>query len=190
MNGYSEIDAIYFSIGKKTSFAKYLDAQDDCGNPRRNLVKGTYIGDPPYKKITSSLSSEHRQYHAAEHIVYNNFMNKIKKLAPDTPLNVFQNFVPKFEELNKEKSFSFFCGTSFFMGSTSLVLLSALPNLLDYKNEEPVFMILWLIFSLVISILFCKVIQKHYYLKTPQHKHINLAIEALKEVLKDEPKLC
>lgn len=186
MNGYSELDAIYFSIGSKTAFAKYTNAQNKTSCDGGNIVKSSYIGEPPYKAIKKRLSKEERRYHAAEHQVYNCFMAKIKKLPANSKLCDFQAYIPKLEELNNKYNFSYFCGTSFFLGSAILVLLAALPNSIRFQNHDLLFMIFWLAASIFLSIFISRQIQNAYYISPPKDKHKILAIEALKEVLRDE----
>lgn len=175
MDGYSEIGAIYFSVDDRTSFAKFQDGK---------IITDTYVGAPPYKSIEGSVPYSLRQYHAAEHQVYNSFMEKIDRIANDASLEELAKFIPSMEEVEKTNPFSFFCGTTIFLMCGLTLLLSALPNLFRFHNTEFLFMLTWMTSSLVISSLICMWVQKKYFLAKPEKQQLRLGLEALKEVFR------
>lgn len=187
MDGYSEIGAIYYSIGNKTSFAK-IDTTTDTNKDQwqKHIECGTYTGCPPYRPIKSPLNKLAKQYHCAEHLVYNSFMQKIKKLPANAKLEEFQKYIPSFEEIKKTSAHSFFCGTSFLLSSSILLLLSCIPNLMHWTSSKPIFSMLIFAFSILMTLMTSQTIQHKLFLSEPEEHQIFLARLALKEVLKNE----
>jgi hypothetical protein len=191
MDGYSEVDTIYFSVGNKTSYAKYVPKLIDTLNDKYSEAKefqiktGTYQGSPPYKPVEKPLPKLLKQYHAAEHQVYNCFLNKTKKLSSKTKLNEFQNYIPAIEEAKRTNPFSILCGTTIFFSSGILLIAAAIPNILKLSSNA-YFMIAWFAFIITITVIASYFIQKKFYLAQAEDRQLILAIEALKEVLKNE----
>lgn len=184
MDAYSEVDCVYFSIGDKTAYAKYVPKLiSDLGEPE--LKTGTYEGKPPYKSVKRPLPKLLKQYHAAEHKVYNSFMSKIKKLPENSSLDKLSQQVPSLEESQVASSFSIFCGTTVFISSAILLIAAAIPYFLKL-NHNPYFMLAWLAFIITMTVLASYQIQNRFYLAKANDKQLLLAIEALKEVLKNE----
>ncbi len=183
MNGYSEIGAIYFSIGDKTSVARYL--KPGAGQKREVLVMETYTGSPPYSYIHGRMPKILRQYHAAEHQVYNAFTRKIRHLPKRASLGEIREYVPSLVEAKNSKSHSLFCGSTFCVSSAILLLGAAIPNLLKLQNHNLVFMSTWMAISVALAYLVSSWIQQKYYLAKPNDKQLELGLAALKEVLKD-----
>lgn len=201
MDGYSEIDTIYFSLGEKTSYAKYIPKLIDTlntGNSKTikkasniqsegefQIKTGTYQGSPPYKPIEKPLPKLLRQYHTAEHQVYNCFLNKSKKLNSEAKLHEFQNYIPAIEEAKRTNPFSLLCGTTIFFSSGILLIAAAIPSILKL-NTNLAFMTAWLAFIICSTWIISYFIQQKFYLAQADDRQLILAIEALKEVLKDE----
>jgi hypothetical protein len=201
MDAYSEIDTIYFSVADKTSYAKYIPKLIDQLNTEHSTLKGkgseaelyqdfqiktgTYQGLPPYKSVEKPLPKLLKQYHAAEHQVYNCFLNKTKKLSSKTKLNEFQNYIPAIEEAKRTDPFSILCGTTILFSSGILLIAAAIPNILKLSSNLG-FMVVWFAFIIIITGLASYFIQKKFYLAQADGRQLILAIEALKEVLKDE----
>ncbi len=199
MDGYSEIDTIYFSVGDKTSYAKYVpklidklnneQATANDKNPKQlkelTIETGTYIGSPPYKPVPRPLPKLLKQYHAAEHQVYNCFLSKIKQIDSKAKLNEFQNYIPRVEEAQDSNPFSILCGTTICFSSGILLIAAAIPNIFKLSSNS-YFMIAWFAFIITITVIASYFIQKKFYLAQAEDRQLILAIEALKEVLKDE----
>lgn len=189
MDGYSEIDAVYFSVANKTSYAKYVPKLISELSSQVNMAKvietGTYEGFPPYKPIDGKVPTLLKQYHSAEHQVYNSFMKNIKNLDADTQLAEFQKYIPKLEEAKIANSFSIFCGTTVFISSAILLIASAVPYYFKLSGNI-VFMLPWLAFIIAATFIISIFIQKKFYLAQASDEQLILAIEALKEVLKNE----
>ncbi len=187
MDGYSEIDTIYFSVGDKTSYAKYVPKLIDKLNSQVDLQveTGTYQGSPPYKSLSRPLPKLLKQYHAAEHQVYNCFQNKIQKLDSKAQLHEFQNYIPRVEEAKRTDPHSLLCGTTVFFSSGILLIAAAIPNILKLSSNI-YFMVAWFAFIITITVLASYFIQRKFYLAQADDRQLILAIEALKEVLKDE----
>lgn len=181
MDGYSEIGAIYFSVGDTTSVAKYVD---------NRIVTKTFEGPPPYQTIKGKIPLLLKQYHAAEHQVYNCFMKKIKRVKRDAKLSDLASYVPTMEEVEKTKPFSIFCGTTIFLCSGVLLVFSALPNLLKFNNHNLLFMLLWMPGTMLLALLVGMWVQYKFFLAKPKRYQLRLAIEALKEVFKDGTVTC
>ncbi len=177
MDAYSEVDAIYFSIANKTAYAKYVAGK---------LLKGSYIGCPPYHCLLGPASFRLRQFHTAEHQVYNAFMAKAKTLPAEASLSELAIRMPSLDEARRGSPFSIFCGTTFCFSSGLLLILSSLPNLFHFHNTNLYFMSFWLLFVLLSTLLMTRFIQKRFFLAKAEDEHLILAIEALKEVLNDE----
>ena len=176
MNGYSEVGSIYFMVGERTSFARQLDGE---------IVTGSYIGPPPFKPLKGKASYLLRQYHAAEHKVYNAFMKNIERLKRESSLSELSKHLPSLEEVKKTSSFSVFCGTTVFLTSALILILSAMPNIFRFHNQDIIFMSLWMLGTLVLSIATGMWIQKKYFLAEPNRQQLELALTALKEVFKN-----
>lgn len=188
MDGYSEIDAVYFSVANKTAYAKYIPkliSELSSQSANKIIETGTFEGLPQYKVINTKIPTLLKQYHAAEHQVYNSFMQKIKDLNADTQLSKFQNYIPKLYEAKAASSFSIFCGTTVFVSSGFLLIASALPFYFKLNNNLA-FMLPWLALIITVTFIISVFIQKKFYLAKANDEHLILAIEALKEVLKDE----
>ena len=183
MDGYSEIGAIYFAIANKTSVARYLKATSS--NKQELLVTETYLGSPPYSFIRGRMPKLLKQYHAAEHQVYNCFMDKIRHLPARATLSEISMMVPTLAEVQNTKSHSALCGSTVYVSSAILLLGAAIPNLLKLHNTNLIFMSTWLAVIISIAYLASCWIQKKYYLATPNDKQLKLGLEALKEVLKN-----
>jgi hypothetical protein len=191
MLGYSEANAIYFTAGEKTGYARIklgfndIEQQELGKNQFESIVEsGSFKGLPDFKYINlkKGLCQKTKQCHSAEHKAYNAFQKKIKKLKRKTCLEEFKNFIPSLDEIESEKSFSLLCGTSFVISSSISIILMCLPNLFHYKNTDPIFMALWLFFSLAALFLLSFLIQTRYLAK-PSLLQIFIAQKALKEVL-------
>lgn len=192
MDAYSEIDTIYFSVGEKTSYAKYVPKLIDKLNGKYSepeqefqIQTATYQGSPPYKPVERPLPRLLKQYHAAEHQVYNCFLNKTKKLNSKTQLSEFKNYIPAIEEAKRTDPYSFLCGTTIFFSSGILLIAAAIPNILKLSSNT-YFMIGWFAFIIAITVMTSYFIQRKFYLAQADDRQLILAIEALKEVLKDE----
>jgi uncharacterized protein YqhQ len=187
MNGYSEIGAIYYSIGDKTSFARYTTTTKDTQNIwQAEIETGTYPGTPPYRIIKGKLSTEAKKYHAAEHLVYNCFMHHIKNLSADSSLEQLAKHLPTITAIQKTNSYSFFCGTTFLLSSSLIILIASLANYFKFSSSNYLIAAVILGISIPIAITISYVIQKKYFLHQPELKHLILARQALKEVLKNE----
>lgn len=191
MLGYSEANAIYFSAGTRTGYAKIkpnfseIDGQELGLECFESLVEsGSFEGVPDFKYIDFSkgLSYKTKQCHAAEHKTYNAFQKKIKKLPSKTSWDKFKDYLPSLKEIKASSSFSVFCGTSFIASSSLAIVMMCLPNLIKYKNTDLVFMSIWLIACIAIMFLSSYFIQQNYLAK-PSFLQIFIAQQALKEVL-------
>jgi hypothetical protein len=191
MLGYSEANAIYFSAGKKTGFAKIkagfdkLEQLELSEDQFDSLIEhGQFEGLPRFKYINffQKLCKETKQCHCAEHKTYNAFKKKIKKLPCTTRFGEFKDYIPSINEIKTQKPFSVFCGTSFLISSVLSMLVMCLPNLFRYKNTDFVFMSLWLGLSILVLFISSYIIQKNY-LAQPSALQIFIAQKALKEVL-------
>ncbi len=212
MDAYSEIDAVYFSIGDKTSYAKYIPKliddklprlkkdsdraertcrqMEDLGFQRKSNVQheiktGSYKGTPPYKAVKHPLPKLLKQYHTAEHQVYNCFLNKARTLAAEAQLNEFKDYIPEIAEAKKANPFSIMCGTTIGFSSGILLIAVSIPHIFKL-NANACFMLPWLAFIIILTFIVSYYIQKQFYLAKADDRHLILAIEALKEVLKDE----
>lgn len=183
MDGYSEIGSIYFAIGDKTSVARYIKPEPT--SKREKIVTETYTGSPPYSFIRGRMPELLKQYHAAEHKVYNCFMDKIKHLPARATLSELAKCIPTLTEVQNSKSHSAFCGSTICVSSAILLLGAALPNLLKLHNTNLLFMSMWLSISVALAYLVSAFVQDKYYLATPNDKQLELGLEALKEVLKN-----
>jgi|GEM_PF-2061872 len=181
MDGYSEIGAIYFSIGDKTSVARYIKAMRQ--DKDTELVVEKYVGSPPYSYISGRMPKVLRQYHAAEHQVYNAYMAKIKHLPRNASLSELRAFVPSLQEARNSKSHSIFCGSTICVTSAILLFGAATPNLLRLQNTNLIFMSTWLAASVAAAYLISRWIQQKYYLAKPSDKQLELGLTALKEIL-------
>lgn len=191
MNGYCEIGKIYYAIADKTGFAKYPDGFSEAclkiiNNYDSLIETGSYQGEPPFKRIKGKLSKVHREYHSAEHKVYNCFKSKIKDLKADASLKELREKLPSLEEVKGYPDFSIFCGTTIFLFSGSVLLLSALPNIFKFHNHDLFFMLIWLTASVLMAKALTEFIQKKFFLAEAKDHQIVLAIKALKEVLNYE----
>lgn len=191
MNGYCEIGKIYYAIADKTGFAKYPDGFSEAclsiiNNYDSLIETGTYQGEPPFKRIEGKLSKVHREYHSAEHKVYNCFKSKIKDLDKDAGLDELKAKIPSLEEVKEHTDFSLFCGTTIFLFSGSVLLLSALPNILKFHNHDLFFMLIWLTGSVLMAKALTEFVQRNFFLAKAKDHQIVLAIKALKEVLNYE----
>lgn len=184
MDAYSEEGCVYFSVGTKTSYARYHPWRGE-EKIMQKIQTGTYRGSPPYKSLTRPMPILLKQYHAAEHKVYNGFMNKVKTLPEQSSLCELSEAVPSLAEAQSASSFSLFCGTTVFISSGILLLGAAVPYFFKL-NGNAYFMFAWLAFIVLVTMLASYYIQKKFYLAQAEDKHLLLAIEALKEVLKDE----
>lgn len=191
MLGYSEANAIYFSAGKRTGFAKIKSGFDtheqlELGEEQFDslIEHGQFEGLPKFKYINifQKICKEAKQCHCAEHKTYNAFKKKIKKLPNKTRFEDFKNYIPSLNEIKIQKPFSVFCGTSFIISSVISMLLMCLPNLFRYKNTELAFMTIWLGLSILVLFISSYLIQKNY-LAQPNALQIFIAQKALKEVL-------
>lgn len=190
MNGYCEPGKIYFAIADKTSYAKYPDGFSESRlrliNNYEDLIEtGSYKGTPPYKKIKGNLSYIYRQYHSAEHKVYNCFMHKIKGLRKDASLKELKKKIPHLEEVKKFSDFSPFCGTTILIFSGIALILASLPNIFHFHNTNIFFMLIWLTASILISKALTKYFQEKFFLAQAKDHQIVLAINALKEALNE-----
>ncbi len=183
MDGYSEIGAIYFSIGDKTSVARYLKPAQQTASNIEQLVVETYIGNPPYSYIQGRMPKVLRQYHAAEHQVYNAYLSKVRHLPKRASLSELRQFVPTLQEAKNTKSHSLFCGSTICVSTAIMLFGAATPNLLKLQNTNLIFMSTWLAASVVLAYLISKWIQQKYYLAKPNEKQLELGLAALKEVL-------
>ncbi len=183
MNGYSEIGAIYFAIADKTSVARYLKPVQGTGSER--MVTETYLGDPPYSYITGRMPRILRQYHAAEHQVYNSFKQKIRKVPAQASLSEIAKHVPSLEEVKQCQSHSLFCGSTICVSSAILLLGAATPNLFGLHNTNLSFMSLWLAATITLAYLVSVYLQQRFYLAKPNDKQLELGLAALREVLKN-----
>lgn len=175
MDGYSEIGAIYFSVGESTSFAKFENGK---------IIADTYMGAPPYKSIKGKVPFLLRQFHAAEHQVYNCFMNKAKKLKYEADFNQLALCIPSLDEVEHTSPVSLFCGTTVFLMFGIVLILSAIPNMLRFHNTDFWFMLIWLVGTIVFAITICMWIQRKFFLAKPTRHQLRLALEALKEVFR------
>lgn len=191
MLGYSEANAIYFTAGEKTGFARIKQGFNDIelseieeAQFKSVVESGTFNGLPKYKyfQFKNGLCTKTKQCHSAEHKTYNAFQKKIKKLKKDTKLEEFINYIPSIDEIKSAQSFSLFCGTSFIISSSIAIISMSLPNLFRYKNTDYIFMPLWLIFSIGVLFLCSRLIQSRYLLE-PNSIQLFIAQTALKEVI-------
>lgn len=176
MEGYSEPGAVYFSIGKQTAFAKI-----NLNNSQ--IITGSYFGAPPYKKIQGKLSNLAKEFHAAEHQVYNCFRKKIQKLKSNASLRLLKRFIPRIEEVADTKPFALNCGTTVFLSSGMLLILASLPNLFSFYNTNFLFMTLWILGSIAVTAIVSAKVQTKYFLTKPKPYQLEIALEALKEAL-------
>jgi uncharacterized protein YqhQ len=189
MNGYSDIGAIYFSIGDKTSFARYkttTTTKDTKNIWQAQIETGTYPGTPPYRIIKGKLSIEAKKYHAAEHLVYNCFMHQIKNLSAESSLEELAKYVPTINAIRKTNSYSFFCGTTFLLSSSLIILVASMANYFKFSSSNYLIAAMIFIIAIPIALIASYMIQKKYFLHQPELKHLILARQALKEVLKNE----
>jgi len=191
MNGYCEIGKIYYAIADKTAFAKYPDGFSEAclslvNNYESLIETGSYQGEPPFKRIQAKLSKVHREYHSAEHKVYNCFNSKIKNLSKDAEIKELRRKIPSLEEVKAHSDFSPFCGTTIFLFSGIILLISALPNIFNFHNHNLFFMLIWLTASVLIARTITELIQRKFFLADAKDHQIVLAIKALKEVLNYE----
>jgi hypothetical protein len=190
MNGYCEPGSIYYQIAQKTAYAKYPRAfsetfLESINNYKVLIETGSYIGDPPYQRI-NRLSKTHREYHCAEHQVYNCFKSKIKTLARNSSLETLAQYLPSLNEARKTSPYNIYCGTTIGIFSALALILAGLPNIFKFHNEDLLFMLIWLTAIVIFTSCVCKSIQKNFFLATAKDHQIVLAIKALKEVLKNE----
>jgi hypothetical protein len=191
MLGYSEANAIYFTVGEKTGFARIkpnfndLELRELVENQYQSVIdSGSFIGLPKYNyfNFNKEICEKTKQCHCAEHKTYNAFQKKINQLKKDTKLKEFINYIPSIDEIKSAESFSIFCGTSFVISSSIAIILMCLPNLFQYKNTDYIFMPLWLIFSIAVLFICSRLIQSRY-LAEPNLIQLFIAQTALKEVI-------
>ena len=143
--------------------ARYLKSSDQ-------ILTETYIGSPPYSYIRGVMPSILRQYHAAEHKVYNCFMRKIRKLPNDAPLSKLAEQIPSLHEVRNSSSHSIFCGSTLCVSSAILLLGAATPNLFRFQNHNLAFMSLCLGASLALAYCIGSWLQQRYYVAKPNDK--------------------
>ena len=128
MLGYSEANAIYFSAGDRTGFAKIkprfnsIDLLEFHEKEFESLIhSGSFKGLPDFKYISfnDNLCLKTRQCHSAEHQTYNAFQKKSKKLGKNTKLEDFKNGIPSLKEIKAESAFS--------LAAAASVSFAALP---------------------------------------------------------------
>jgi hypothetical protein len=189
MLGYSEANAIYFSCGDKTGFAKIksdfsnLEIEALGKDHFESMVEsGSFKGFPKFKYIKDKLCKLTKQCHSAEHKTYNAFQKKITKLKRNTQLQEFYKYIPSLEEIRRQSHYSVFCGTSFIFSSSAAIIIACLPNLISFHNTNLVFMLSWLTLCIFGLFALSYLIQSRYLAK-PNALQIFIAQKALKEVL-------
>jgi hypothetical protein len=190
MNGYCEPGRIYYQVAHKTAYAKYPREFSEnflasINNYSVLIETGSYIGEPPYKRI-NKLNRIHREYHCAEHQVYNCFKSKIQTLSKDSSLETLAEYLPRLEEAQKASPYTIYCGTTIGIFSAIALILAALPNIYKFYNDNLFFMLAWLSLTVVVARWISLKIQKTFFLAPAKDHQIVLAIKALKEVLKNE----
>ena len=190
MNGYCEPGRIYYQAARKTAYAKYSREFSEkflasINNYALLIETGSYIGEPPYRRI-DRLSKTHKEYHCAEHQVYNCFKAKIKNLPKDSSLETLALYLPSLNEARKTSPYNIYCGTTIGIFSAIVLILATIPNILKFHNEDLLFILIWLTAVMIFASWVCKSIQKNFFLATAKDHQIVLAIKALKEVLKNE----
>jgi len=173
MDAYVEEEAVYFATRDKIAFAKYSPLirnriESGCIKASQQII-------PPKQKITASL----KRYHAAEHKVYNSFMQKTAKCSANISKKALQDLIPNMTEAKSSSSFSLFCGST--QAYLLIISMSLLIVLNLFLNS-----ILSICVSLSLGILSIYFIQKKFFLEEPGEKELRLALRALNELLKGE----
>jgi hypothetical protein len=175
MQAYCDSDTIFFQISSSTGFAS-----DKLGKKG----KGAYKGSPPYKLAQIPYSEELKLKHSAEHKVYNAFIKKIAHIKEDMDLEKLENFIPSYKEAKDADDFSLFCGSTYYLGSAMILLLSTLPNIFQFYNTNLIFMPIWMFFCIFATYYCMRLIQKQFFLATAKDSEIKLALIAIKEAFK------
>lgn len=186
MEGYSETGAIYFSRGQSTSFARLPKVIDGNRDLESQFITGSYDGAPPYKKIDGKLPVILREYHSAEHQVFNAFQKKISKKDTNASIKELAEEIPDLEEIKDSNDYSNLCGTTIFLSSGLILILTSLPNFFKFYNTNLFFMSFWIATSFLITYLVSKYVQKKFFLSEAKDYQLLLARTALKEALNNE----
>jgi hypothetical protein len=175
MQAYCNENCIYFSISSSTGFASHEGSR---------ITRGGYTGSPPYKPAKIPYSNKLKSKHSAEHKVYNAFLKNIKSLKPDLDLASLEKYIPSMGEVRTANDFSIYCGSTYYLGSGLVLVLSALPNIFSFYNTSLMFMPAYLVACLVISYYTMKLTQKLFFLAPASKNDLKLALIALKEAFR------
>lgn len=185
MIGYCQKDKIFFTIGSITAFASLPENLDpntySLNHLNKKIVTGSFCGLPDFKELDQKLDEQHKQFHAAEHKVFNAFIKKIKKLPANTSRQKLAEYLPNLHEIRKSLDYSFFCGTTIFISLPTALILCSFVNFFDL-HEQKLFALLWLIASIIFTLALSFFIQKNFLLK-PKDYQLLIARKALKEAL-------
>lgn len=175
MQAYCDDKTIYFQIQSSIGFA---------GMESGGIISGNYQGGLPFKYQKLPYSTQLKTNHSAEHKVYNAFINNLKNKKNNLGLSELIKHLPTLEQIKKTDDFSFFCGSTYYLGSGLLLLIAALPNIFHFHNQNLLFMPAWMVGSLMITYLVMKITQKQFFLAQAGEAEINLALTAIKEAFK------
>jgi hypothetical protein len=173
MDAYVEEDTVYFATRDKIAFAKYSPLI------KNRIESGCLQASQPLTSSKQRFTASLKRYHAAEHKVYNCFMQKTAKCSPHISKKELQNLIPKITEAKRSSSFSLFCGST--QAYLLIISMSLLIILNLFLNS-----ILSIFLSLGLGILSIYFIQKNFFLEEPSEKELKLALRALSELLKGE----
>ncbi|MEY3370454.1 MAG: hypothetical protein RLZZ361_1124 [Cyanobacteriota bacterium] len=175
MQAYCDENCIYFSISTSTGFA---------GHDGSRITRGAYIGSPPFKTAKFPYSNKLKSKHSAEHKVYNAFLKNLKKLSENLDLVKLEKYLPSIKQIRTADDFSIYCGSTYYLGSGLVLVLSALPNIFSFYNTSLMFMPAYLVACLVITYYTMKLTQKLFFLAPASKTDLKLALIALKEAFR------
>lgn len=175
MQAYCDENCIYFSISSSTGFAGYDGTR---------ITRGGYTGSPPFKPANIPYSNKLKSKHSAEHKVYNAFLQNLKSLSANLDLAELEKYLPNIKQAKLADDFSLYCGSTYYLGSGLVLVLSALPNIFGIYNTSLAFMPAYLVACLVISYCTIKLTQKLFFLAPASKSDLRLALTALKEAFR------
>ena len=175
MNGFAEEDRIYFASKNKVSYA-------GLSSLYRNKIISGIIDSDDFENIQSrrqTFSNKLKRMHSAEHKLFNLYFSRLKKnKGQDLNRQELLALLPSSFDLKNVDSFSLFCATT---QAYFLILYSLLILFLQ------IFLNLFVVIPLALSLSVVGIyfIQKKYFLAEPEEIELEIAIEALKKLIKE-----
>ena len=172
MDGFADEEKIYIATSKQITFAKYSSII-------RNKIETGTISSREFEekqKQKQKFTKVLKRMHAAEHKVFNCFMQKIRTNKKNISHENLIDFLPSIDELSKTNSYSFFCSSThnyfLIIYSLSFLLLSFILN-----------NFLSLVLAFLASLSSTYFLQKVFFLEKPRKEELKLAISALERLL-------